>query len=176
MGASDLKVLVFDKDKNGASYQPAKRQNLKSIEIKNPWSLTGNHVNGTTINREIQILKDLKEIPEWVNFCGSLIYSTDVELNAKNKIEWINLGKVFGVSELLINGKNAGTKWYGTRRYQIGKFLKKGNNTIEVHLTTQMGNYMKSLTDNPIAQFWTNEGRTVQPLQSIGMLGPVAIY
>jgi hypothetical protein len=176
MGPSDLKVLVFDKDKNGVSYPPAKRDILKCTELKNPWSLTGIHINGTTINREIHILKDLKEIAEWVNFCGNVIYSTNIKLNAKNKIEWINLGKVFGVSELLINGQNAGTKWHGKRMFQIGKFLRSGNNTIEVHVTTTMGNYMKSLTDNPIAQFWTNEGRTIQPLQSIGMLGPVEIY
>ncbi len=176
MGPSDLKVLVFDKDSSDVSYQPAKRNDLKHIELANPWSLTGNHIDGTIINREIYILKDLKDIAEWVNFCGNLIYTTDFKTNAKNKIEWINLGKVFGVSELLINGQNAGTKWYGKRIFQIGKFLKKGNNKIEVHLTTTMGNYMKSLTDNPIAQFWTNEGRTIQPLQSIGMLGPVVIY
>src|SRR4030095_9190415 len=168
MGPADLKVLVFDKGKKGFSYGPAKRDNIKSIELKNSWSLTGNHINGQTIKREIIILKDLKEIPEWVNFCGSLIYSTNFELKGKNKIEWLDLGKVFGVSELLVNGENAGTKWFGKRKYQIGKLLKNGNNNIEVHLTTTMGNYMKSLTDNPIAQFWTNEGRTIQPLQSMG--------
>jgi len=176
MGPADLKVLVFDKEKQGTPYRPAKRAGMKSLKIKNSWSLTGNHVNGKTIKKEINILKDLKEIPGWVNFCGSLIYSSNFELNAENKIEWINLGKVFGVSELLINGENAGTKWHGKRIYQIGKFLKRGNNKIEVHLTTTMGNYMKSLTDNPIAQFWTNEGRTIQPLQPMGMLGPVSIY
>src|SRR4029079_2030339 len=108
MGPSDLKVLVFDKDKNGILYQPAKLDKLKCIELKNPWSLTGNHINGTIMQREIHILKDLKEIPEWVNFCGSLIYRSDFELNARNKIQWLNLGKVFGVSELLINGQQAG--------------------------------------------------------------------
>ena len=149
---------------------------MKNIELKNSWSLTGNDINGETMKREINVLKDLKEIPDWVNFCGSLTYRINFELNAKNKIEWINLGRVFGVSELLVNGENAGTKWYGKRIYQVGKFLKNGNNNIEVRLTTTMGNYMKSLTDNPIAQFWTNEGRTIQPLQSMGMLGPVSIY
>ena len=176
MGPADLKVLVFDKEKKGASYRPPRRDNVKSIELKNSWSLTGNHVNGTTIKREIHILKDLKEISEWVNFCGRLTYSTNFQLNSEDKKKWINLGKVFGVSELLINGENMGAKWYGRRIYQIGKSLKNGNNNIEVRLTTTMGNYMKSLTDNPIAQFWTNEGRTIQPLQSIGMLGPVEIY
>jgi len=176
MGPADLKVLVFDKEKKGFSYRPARRNALKSIALKNSWSLIGNHINGTTITREINILKDLKEISEWVDFCGSLIYSTSFELDADKKTEWIDLGKVFGVSELLINGENVGTKWYGKRIYQIGKFLKNGKNNMEVRLTTTMGNYMKSLTDNPIAQFWTNEGRTIQPLQSIGMLGPVQIY
>ena len=34
---------------------------------------------------------------------------------------------------------------------------------MEVEVTTSMGNYMKSLTDNPTAQYWTNEGRKIQP-------------
>jgi hypothetical protein len=176
MGPADLRVLVFDKEKKGDKLRPARRDSMKNIELKNAWSLTGNHINGEIITREINVLKDLKESTDWVNFCGSLTYRSNFELNAKNKIEWINLGKVFGVSELLINGENAGTRWYGKRIYQVGKFLKGGNNNIEVRLTTTMGNYMKSLTDNSIAQFWTNEGRTIQPLQPIGMLGPVSIY
>ena len=176
MGPADLKVLVFDKEKKGSLYKPAKTSSTKRIELRNSWSLTGKHINGTTLQYEINILKDLKEVPEWVNFCGSLIYKANFELSNKNNFEWINLGKVFGVSELLINGENAGTKWYGKRIYQIGNFLKNGNNKFEVQLTTTMGNYLKSLTDNPIAQFWTNEGRTIQPLHSMGMVGPVTIY
>lgn len=39
-----------------------------------------------------------------------------------------------------------------------------------------MGNYMKSLTDNPIAQYWTNEKNKIQPLQSMGLIGPVTLY
>ena len=176
MGPADLKLLVFDKEKIGFLNKSTKKGNEQSIEIKNPWSLTGHHIDGRTIKREMNILKDLKEIPEWVNFCGSLIYRANFELNDKNKIEWVSLGKVFGVSELLINGENAGTKWYGERIYHIGKLLKNGNNNIEVQLTNTMGNYLKGLTDNPIAQFWTNEGRANQLLQSVGMLGPVTIY
>jgi hypothetical protein len=149
MGPADLKLLVFDKEKKGSLYKPAKTSSTKRIELRTSWSLTGKHINGTTLQHEINIFKDLKEIPEWVNFCGSLIYKANFELSNKNKFEWINLGKVFGVSELLINGENAGTKWYGTRIDQIGNFLNNGNNTFEVQLTTTMGNYLKSLTDKP---------------------------
>jgi hypothetical protein len=176
MGPADLKVVVFDKEKGGSLYKPPKMVAGKSIELTNPWSLTGNHIDGRKIKWDMNVLRDLKEVPEWVNFCGTLIYSANFELSDKNKIEWINLGKVFGVSELLINGQHAGTKCYGKRIYQIGKFLKPGNNNIEVHVTTTMGNYLKSLTDNPIAQVWTNEGRANQLLQSVGIEGPVTIF
>ena len=176
MGPADLKVVVFDKEKGGSLYKPPKMVAGKSIELTNPWSLTGNHIDGRKIKWDVNVLRDLKEVPEWVNFCGTLIYNANFELSDKNKIEWINLGKVFGVSELLINGQHAGTKWYGKRIYQIGKFLKPGNNNIEVHVTTTMGNYLKSLTDNPIAQVWTNEGRANQLLQSVGIEGPVTIF
>jgi len=43
-------------------------------------------------------------------------------------------------------------------------------------VTTTMGNYMKSLTDNHIAQYWTNEKNKNQPVQSMGLLGPVTIF
>ena len=97
-------------------------------------------------------------------------------IDDKTKIEWLDLGKVFGVSELLLNGTNAGAKWYGRRIYAVEKLIKNGNNTIEIKIVTTMGNYLKSLTDNKVAQYWTNEGRTIQPLQSTGLVGPVTIY
>ena len=54
--------------------------------------------------------------------------------------------------------------------------MRPGENEIEITVTTSMGNYMKSLTDNPIAQYWTNEKNKIQPLQSMGLTGPVIFY
>ena len=176
LGPADLKLLVFDKEKKGSLYKAANNSGEDLIELTGDWSVTGRHVDGTTITKEMHKLKDLKEITEWTNFCGSIIYKTNLELKDKNKMEWLNLGKVFGVSEVLINGANAGVKWYGRRLYNINAFLKNGSNHIEIKVTTTMGNYLKSLVDNRVAQYWTNEGRTIQPLQSMGMAGPVTIY
>jgi hypothetical protein len=47
---------------------------------------------------------------------------------------------------------------------------------LEIRVTATMGNYLKTLTKNPIAQYWTNEKRKDQPIQSMGMAGPVTIY
>jgi hypothetical protein len=81
-----------------------------------------------------------------------------------------------GISEVFVNGTNVGIQWWGARIYPIKEFLREGNNEIVIKIVTTMGNYMKSLAENKVAQYWTNEGRKNQPLQSMGLLGPVNIY
>jgi len=175
MGPADLKLIVFDKQKKGPPLRPSDKASKETI-ITSLWILVGEHVDGRVITKEMDELKDLKDLPDWVNFCGTIIYRNNFMLDDKTKIEWLDLGKTFGVSELIINGENAGAKWYGRRVYSVGHLLKRGKNEIKVKIVTTMGNYLKSLTDNPVAQYWTNEGRTIQPLQSMGVVGPVTLY
>ena len=174
MGPADLKLLIFDKQKKGPHYQRTRPNNATTLSSL--WSVTGQHIDGTLLRTEMEVLKDLKDIPEWINFCGVITYKTTLVADTSKKIEWLDLGKLFGVSELFINGQNAGVRWYGTRIYNIAGLLKNGQNTIEAMLTTTMGNYLKSLKDNRVAQYWTNEGRTIQPVQSFGLMGPVIAY
>ncbi|MEP7373028.1 MAG: glycosyl hydrolase [Chitinophagaceae bacterium] len=176
MGPAGLKLLVFDKEEKGILYKPIRKTSANSIELSNTWTVTGNHIDGTFIKREMDVLKDLKEFPGWDNFCGGIIYQANFEVMDKKKIEWLNLGKAFGVSELFINGQYAGTRWYGRRIYPVAKFIKNGNNNIEIKIMTTAGNYLKSLKENPIGQYWTNEGRTIQPIQPVGLAGPVTVY
>ena len=42
-------------------------------------------------------------------------------------------------------------------------------------VTTTLGNYMRTLTDNETAQKWVG-GRKTQPEQSMGLIGPVSLY
>jgi len=174
MGPADLKLLVFDKEKKGSAYKPLKKPDSEAQKVTT-WTLEGRHIDGNIITKQLDELKDLKEIPEWVNFCGAILYRATVKLD-KNKTEMLNLGKVYGVSEVSINGVNAGVKWWGRRLYPIGELVKDGDNEIVIKIVTTMGNYMKSLTDNKIAQYWTNEGRKNQPLESMGLVGPVLFY
>lgn len=176
MGPGDLKLLVFDKEKKGKPDKLSGINKRGTINTIKNWSLTGQHVDGTVIKKEMEELKDLKEIPEWIQFAGNIIYRANFAVNDNTKIEWLNLGKVYGVSELFINGQNVGVKWYGRRIYPVGKFIKPGNNSIEIKVVTTLGNYLKGLTTNRSAQYWTNEGRTIQPIQSMGMAGPVTFY
>ncbi len=176
LGPADLKLFAFDKEKKGPGILTNEKRNNTLTLLSNPWTLTGKHVNGTTLARQIDNLQDLKDINEWVSFGGKISYRTNFEIKDKSGLKWLDLGKAFGVSELFINGKEAGVKWYGKRIYAIDGLIKNGDNVIEVNVTTTLGNFLKSLKENKVGQYWTNEGRTIQPVQSIGLAGPVSIY
>jgi hypothetical protein len=62
-------------------------------------------------------------------------------------------------------------KWYGRHLYNVEGALRAGSNHLEVKVTTVLGNYCKSLTNNVVAQRWTAR----QPGQSTGMPGPVRL-
>lgn len=130
-----------------------------------------NHIDGTNRHIELETLKDLADIPETKNFAGTVIYEKTVDLN-RNDLHYIDLGNVQGVSELTLNGKNLGVKWYGAHVYDIKKAAKPGANKLSVRLTTITGNYLKGLINNPVAQRWTRN----QPYHSMGILGPVRIF
>ena len=176
LGPADMKLLVFDKEKKGPAYHPIPGQAPEVRRITGVWSVEGKHIDGSMIIKEMNELKDLKEIPEWIKFCGTIVYRNNFMIDDKTKIQWLDLGKVFGISELFVNGVNLGAKWYGRRIYNVKDFIKEGNNAIEIKIVTVMGNYMKSLADNKIAQYWTNEGRKIQPLEPTGLVGPVSFY
>ena len=176
LGPAESRLFVFDKNKNGGEFKPAPLTGTSLIKLEKGWNAEFIHCrNGSAIRVQIDPLKDLKDMPEFESFAGIVVYRNQVETNDPGKT-FINLGKVWGVSELRVNGQNCGAKWYGRRIFNIGKYLRPGLNEIEISVATSMGNYMKSLTDNPIAQYWTNEKNKIQPVQSMGLVGPVTIY
>ena len=176
LGPAESLLFVFDSEKRGPEWKPSPATGPGTREVSGGWSAEFRHCrDGSEREFFIDSLKDLKEMPEFVNFSGTVVYRNTFSVEKKMRAV-INLGKVYGTSELRINGKSCGVKWYGRRIFAPDDCLKNGVNTIEIAVTTSMGNYMKSLTDNPIAQYWTNEKNKNQPLQSMGLLGPVTIY
>jgi hypothetical protein len=174
LGPAASIIVVFDKNKKGVDYQPLSLSAVpNAIQPANEWEVQLQHYDGRIENTRMKTLTDLKELPEYVHFAGTIRYKNTFGIDDPQKIQFLNLGKVYGTSKVIINGKDAGTQWYGNRVYRVGHFLKKGNNTVEVEVTTVMLNYMKSLKDNNLAQVWTNTGRRNQQLQSLGLAGPV---
>ncbi len=177
LGPAASIIVVFDKEKGGTSFQPIPLpERATAIQPADDWEVQLQHYDGHIENTGMKTLTDLKDLPEYAHFAGTVRYKNTFAINDPQKIKFLNLGRVYGISKVIINGKDAGTQWYGNRNYRVGDLFKMGNNTIEIYVTTVMLNYMKTLKDNKIAQIWTNTGRNDQPLQSMGLAGPVCIY
>lgn len=174
LGPADSVLVVFDNNKKGKVFKPKPTSSNNNTAINN-WTVEFQHINGTNKKTSITALKDLKDIPEFVSFSGTAIYRGNLNVADKAKTEYLNLGKVYGISELIVNGKSLGIQWYGRRIYPLKGAIKDGDNTVEIKIITTMGNYMKTLKDNAVAQYWTNERRKDQPIQSMGLVGPVTL-
>jgi len=176
LGPAESLIVVFDKEKNGDKLYQVTASPKNVFELAGPWKLEFIHCRGENVKpASLDLLKDIKDIPEYDHFSGTIIYKKQVDIKGTMP-EFIDLGKVYGVSELFVNGKSCGIKWYGKRVYPLNGLLKKGVNNFEIRIITEMGNYMKSLTDNPVAQYWTNLARKNQPLNPMGMIGPVSLF
>ncbi|MBT3385198.1 MAG: glycoside hydrolase family 2 [Prolixibacteraceae bacterium] len=176
LGPAESQIIVFDRNKKGIDWKPVPTTGSKLFEINSPWKVEFQHcqnksVEPTTLNS----LKDLKDIPEYTHFSGSVFYKTQIEIG-KEIPEFINLGKVNDLAKLKINDVDVGIKWYGNRIFKVGHLLKEGKNVLEIEVVTLMGNYMKSLTENDNVQYWTNLKNKNQPLMPLGLLGPVSLY
>jgi hypothetical protein len=177
LGPAESFLLVFDMDSKGTEWKSIPPSGTPEIKLDEGWSAEFVHCrDGTVKTVEMNSLNDLKEIPELVNFAGTITYINNFSIKGMVSKSYLNLGKVYGLCEVLLNDNNLGVRWYGQRIYSIGESLKEGNNEVKIKVTTSMGNYMKSLTDNPIAQYWTNEKNKIQPLQPMGLIGPVTLY
>ena len=168
-------LIVFDDNGKGKALTKKPAGSGTELLVVKNWDLELQHSNGSNQKMEMEGLKDLKDMPGYVSFSGTIIYRSTFNITDKNKTALLNLGKVYGISTLVINGKDLGVQWYGRRIYDLKGVLQNGINFIEIKVVTSMGNYMKSLKDNSIAQYWTNIGRKDQPLQSMGLTGPVTI-
>ncbi len=162
-------LIIFEKDSEGKPYHPI-NYHSKGDEVLGKWHLQLHHLNGEKQVVELETLTDLVKNESTKHFAGELIYEKSIMVNGQD-YQYIDLGDVQGVSELTINGELIGTKWYGAHIYDIKKTLKTGENKISIKVTTIVGNYLKGLKDNVVAQNWTRH----QDYYPMGIIGPVRI-
>ena len=175
LGPAESRIIVFDKAKKGPEWIPIPVSGMNSKTMNQGWDVELRHSRENWVKSiPMDELKDLKET-DYISFTGVAVYRKKVDLSDLNS-KFLNLGKVCGVSELFLNGKSCGVKWYGNRIYNISPFRQQGPNEIEIRITTTMGNYMKTLTNNKTAQKFTVLKNQNQPIQSMGLIGPVTIY
>jgi len=161
LNALESALIVFEPAKIDLPEYEFKTIPTKTTGLITGWDVKFEHVNGTDFTRKMDELIDFKTSEDEAvqNFAGTVVYTGTFENSGRSK--YVKLLEVNqAVTELTINGKPVGMRWYGSHTYNISSFLKEGTNEIEVKLTTTLVNYCRSLSDNPTARAWAGRYRT----------------
>jgi hypothetical protein len=160
-------LIVFDSTGEGTD-APALPAEAAGTELTG-WNVRMEHINGTEQTLQLQALTDFANDEKTRSFAGHIFYEKTVNGNTAS-LCWLDLGKVYGVSEVTVNGENLGCQWYGRHIYRIPEHLAKASSkNIQIKVTTTLGNYFKANPGNRTGHDWTR-GQAWQPT---GMLGPV---
>lgn len=131
---------------------------------------------------EFNKLTDWSENPDSLirYYSGTAIYRTNLQLDQIPSADlWLNLGKIANIATVKINGKEVGTLWTPPFRLSIGKWVKKGNNILEIEVSNTWANRLIGDHRLPEEKRIT---KTTAPyrlagvtLQQAGLLGPVML-
>ena len=161
-------LIVFDEHTRGKDVPVITKKQTTGMELTG-WNVRMQHINGSVEQRTFTILFDLASDESTRSFAGYLFYEKLIDEDTSS-FSWLDLGRVFGVSEVTLNGESIGCRWYGQHLYHIPEHLVKApKKTLVVKITTTVGNYLKSSPENVVGYGWTRN----QGWQPVGILGPV---
>lgn len=171
-GPSESALLVFNNAKGGKPKPVILLQGKNTQEITN-WHLKLHHsLTDSVSEMNMHIPEDLLNT-EYKSFMGDITYTAKFTVGGALP-RYLNLGNVYDIAEVSVNGKPVGVRWYGDKVFDISKAVKKGDNTISIKVTTVMDNYMQTLKDNAIAKrFVINRKHKPKPM---GIVGAVTVY
>jgi hypothetical protein len=184
--------IVFTKEDRQleAHGQATKTQ---TTELKSPWRLSFPENWGAPSSVELDELiswtdhedKGIKYFSGTATYENSFTVSKD-DIDRRETIR-MDLGEVYDVAEVLVNGESAGILW--TRPYQldIQDLVKQGENKLEVKITNLWINRLTGdidLPENerfsrtnvpPVTELDTGHGDLTWRIQTSGLLGPVTV-
>ena len=177
--AESLFIIFETPDAQAAAqaslWEPAYREGQHYFPIHTRWHVSLHHaIEGWTRDTVMQQLCDLCQT-QFKDFAGTVTYTTHLSLDSLGSDPIFDLGKVYDICELIVNGESCGVKWYGERIYDnVAPHLHPGDNTIEIKVTTSLNNYVHTLTDDGVVQHFVLK-RNV-PTTPAGLLGPVSYF
>jgi hypothetical protein len=100
------------------------------------------------------------------SFSGTIRYELSFEYPAKNRAgrKFLDLGRVFEIAEVKMNGREVGVRICPPYRYEITDQLQTGQNTLQIEVTNTLAK-----------QYGNNVLDRAMPQEPSGLLGPVRI-
>jgi hypothetical protein len=181
LGPSESKLIAFESpdEINGPDLSQERQIVLPGqpsdhhleLAIKGPWTIEFLHVDGTKQSRIVQDPGKASLQEEERGFAGTILYKAHFTVDHPDQHLVLDLGHLHGVSELELNGRQLGTRWYGVHTYNLSGSARQGENELTIKVVTTLGNYMKTLTGNTAARNWTEH----TPTYPIGLTNPIRL-
>lgn len=184
LGPAESMIVIFrsstpQQTKDAPRWYPAYDEGMEHYGPELVWHVHLHHaIEGWERDTVMTALHDLRET-RWKDFSGTITYTAHLHLSQDQlHFEALDLGPMHDVCQLIINGTDLGTKWFGCRKYYFDKgFLHEGENTIEIRITTTLNNYAHSLKDDKVVQhFVLKRNVPTTPAGLVGFDGKIWLY
>jgi hypothetical protein len=176
-------VLFIDNaDKAQATVKPVSENTL--FEIGTPWQVEFQAHRGAPDKATYEKLASFSEseIEGIKYFSGIATYSNTFSLKKKDLKSGqlvLDLGSVYDLAEVIVNGKSLGVCWHAPYIIDISSAVQKGNNDIQIKVVNMWHNRLVGDTQPNTTEkitytqmpFFTKD----EPLLPAGLIGPVKI-
>lgn len=169
-----LQSLLLVLDETTVDIKPRLKIDEKNIiDINGPWHVEFSPIKEKPFEKVLESLVDFSKEKDLQHFSGTAIYKTTFTAEFKNAI--LDLGRVSDIAQVTLNDTLLGVRWWGEKQFTISDGILNGENRLEIKVTTTLFNFMQSLDDNVIVQYWLHR-RKNKGLLPAGLVGPVRVY
>jgi len=145
LGPLESILLVMEGDSDGKEFCVKNKRTInKMLTIDGSWEVEFNSVDGSVFKEIFAGLTDFGESGNNLvnSFAGEAIYKKSFNID-ETGCDRLDLGNVNeGITEVMLNGKRLGARWYGEHVYDIKGALVKGENELVIKYTTILINHM----------------------------------
>lgn len=138
--------------------------------------------NGKTVTRKALFDWSKEEDERIRYYSGTAVYKTVFHWKGgqeKGQPVYLNLGRIYNVASVRVNGTDCGTVWTAPYRADITAALKKGANELEIEVANTWANALRGADEGkaPFDGIWTNaKYRSAEKtLLPAGLLGPLSL-
>ncbi len=128
---------------------------------------------GEPFRRSFDALSDFsrRDDPEIKYFSGTAVYEKRVDMARADlkpdRRVILDLGEVYDIAELEINGTGAGVLWMPPFRKDITQFLKSGRNVIKIYITNTWVNRLVGDEQYPEDFEWTDRNQGLRAMTGL---------
>lgn len=181
MIANDAVFVVFGEATAETYLKLEEKPELEIPFTESGWDVKFQEGRGAPENIHLTNLSDLSK--NSVNgikyFSGIATYTTTIHVPEMNgKKQFIDLGNVGVMAEVILNGKNVGIAWKSPYKLEVTNVLQKGENKVEVQVATLWKNRLigdKQPKVTPITFTDMPYYSGFEPLAPSGLMGPLKL-